>query len=85
MLLKDWQKLLKVKSSNVKEKRIRMVTIEEIKAGISEKSIERAEAVKKFRAEVEKKRNEIGKKRKELEEERKKYRAKFYPKSKKEK
>ncbi|MEW5759641.1 MAG: hypothetical protein AB1779_02615 [Candidatus Thermoplasmatota archaeon] len=50
-----------------------MVDIEEIKAGILEKGIERQIGIKKFRAEVEKK-------RKEIEKAKAKYRAKFYPK-----
>ncbi len=60
-----------------------MTTIQEIKAGILEKGIERAESIKKFQAEVQKFRAEVQKKRKELEEGKKKYRAKFYPKAKK--
>lgn len=60
-----------------------MTTIEEIKAGILEKGIERAEAIKKFQAKVQKFRAEVQKKGKELEEGKKKYRKKFYPKTKK--
>ncbi|MCG2826873.1 MAG: hypothetical protein L6265_09810 [Thermoplasmatales archaeon] len=65
------------------EERIRgtkMVTIEEIKTGIQEKGIERAEAVKRILEDIKKKRKEINLKRKEIEEGRKKYRAEFYPK-----
>lgn len=60
-----------------------MVTAQEIKAGIQERGIERAEAVKKFQAKVQKFRAEVQKKRKELEKGKKSYRAKFYPKAKK--
>ncbi|MCG2826876.1 MAG: hypothetical protein L6265_09825 [Thermoplasmatales archaeon] len=53
-----------------------MTTIEEIMAGIQEKAIERATAVKRILEDIEKK-------RKEMEEGKRKYRAKFYPKAKK--
>ena len=60
-----------------------MATIQEIRTGILEKGIERAESIKKFQAKVQKFRAEVQKKRKELEEGKRKYRKKFYPKAKK--
>jgi hypothetical protein len=62
---------------------IKLVTIEEIKAGIQGKGIERAEAVKKFQAKVQKFRDEMQKKREDFERAKKSYRSKFYPKGKK--